>query len=120
MLVALAGSTGVWLAVTGALVAWGIVTFVRLSMSRRENARVLASNTAGHLRALVLLRMRCAPGNRHYASVLVQELQVRGEAVQRALDQLREEGRIAGPWTSEHGLHYYHLTELGMQGSLWQ
>jgi len=64
--------------------------------------------------------MRCAPRDRHYTSTLVQELQVRGQAIQQALNQLRQEGRIVGPGISDRGLDYYHLTEKGMQGPLWR
>jgi hypothetical protein len=115
MLVALASSTGVWLAVTGVLAVWEVVTFRRLSASRREHARVLARTTASYLRALVLLRMRCAPRDRHYTTVLVQELQVRGEALQQALDQLRQERRIVGPLPSEPGVHYGGAPRRGVR-----
>jgi hypothetical protein len=118
VLATLAGSTGAWLAVTGVLAALGAVLWWLLSRSRRDHADDLALTRANCLRALILLRMRCAPGDPHYTYMLVQELQVRGEAVQEALNQLREEGRIVGPWTSEHGVHYYHLTDEGMRDPL--
>jgi hypothetical protein len=118
MLAALASSTIAWLAVTGVLVALGVVLWWRLSVSRRDYASDLAWTRASYLRALILLRMRCAPGDPHYTAMLVQELLERGEVVQQALNGLLEEGNIAGPWTSEQGLHYYRLTDVGMQGPL--
>jgi hypothetical protein len=55
-------------------------------VSRRDHASDLAWTRASYLRALTLLRMRCAPGDPHYTSMLVQELQERGEVVQQALN----------------------------------
>jgi hypothetical protein len=108
MVAAVAGST-VCLAVIGVLV---LLLLLVVWLWRRESS--LAGHYAGELvrlersyqTRLVLLRIRCAPGQLHYPPVLVQELEVPGDKLHAILHELVQAGYVTGQ--SDQAGHYYY------------
>jgi hypothetical protein len=108
MVAAAAGST-VCLAVIGLLV---LLVLLVLWLWRHEAS--LAGQYADELvrlertyqARLVLLRIRCTPGQLHYPPMLVQELGVPGDTLHAILHELAQAGFITG--RSDQAGHYYY------------
>lgn len=118
VLAAIAGSTQASLVVIGLLVLLVLLLSWRLSSLKRQYAWERASAEATYLRALVLLRMRYAPGEWHSLHGLVQELAIGGDVLQQILYGLAQEGYVIGPHSDKPGDVYYQLTPQAIEGQL--